>query len=233
MELNKLIKNLQNIRSCADNISNVAENALINIDNISKKNLQLTFDAILGEVNKLYSSARNITMANINTTGYYTDEEFKNHSSLNIDNDILTFTFPSLIPSKIDDNVKNKPQQYAWIANTFCYAINSLLEEQNIDFYKVPVVITFVNHYESSAHFRDNDNLEVKYIVSSLTRNLIYDDSPMHCSMHFTYLPDEREYSEVIICPKNDFGKIYENILMNQDESKLKTVKKRTRTSRL
>lgn len=121
----------------------------------------------------------------------------------------LHIILPELLPHRPQYDVTSGKMRYVydidkWRAGYY----NAFSEEFMYGKYKIfgeKVCMLFINHVERGNE-TDVDNLEYKIITDIITLFLLVDDSHRYLSHYMDMIEDERNYTEIIICPQSRIG---------------------------
>ena len=69
------------------------------------------------------------------------------------------------------------------------------------------MVICFINHYKNIKTAPDPDNIDTKVISDIISLFLLVDDSFPYRSQFIMAVEDDKDYTEIVICPQKDIIK--------------------------
>lgn len=120
--------------------------------------------------------------------------------------DTLIIELPELLPHRPSyDTVRKKMNYYydyaKWKAK-YEAAFRKEYEYGKFKIYDDKVCMIFLHHYDKTRNsFPDPDNLETKAIIDITALYIIRDDSYKFMSHYVDVVEDERDFSEIIVCP--------------------------------
>ncbi len=127
-----------------------------------------------------------------------------------MDDDILHFVFPELLPKRIKPNNNNYYAEYKRVSLYYERFFLDFFEELNEGksekfFYNEKVVIFFYHHFSSPHLVRDHDNFELKRVIDCIAYNCLPSDSAVYCAHYCDYVMDNTNFSEIFVLPEKKF----------------------------
>ncbi len=128
-----------------------------------------------------------------------------------LDDNILHFAFPELLPKRIKPNNSNYYAEYKRVSLYYERFFADFFDEMNDErgekfFYTEKVVIFFLHHFNSPHLVRDHDNFELKRIIDCIAYNCLPSDSAVYCAHFCDYVMDKSNFSEIYVLPENKFN---------------------------
>ena len=197
-------------------------------DNILKTDIWDNYDVLEDNIKDVIKESNEIFFRSIDIMRMIGEREYrksvlppiirKDESIAEVmDEDILHFSFPELLPKRIKPNNSKYYAEYKRISIYYERFFSDFFEELNgereeVFFYKEKVVIFFYHHFNSPHLVRDHDNFELKRIIDCIAFNCLPSDSAMYCSHYCDYVMDKENFSEIFVIPEKKFVGFLKNI---------------------
>lgn len=122
--------------------------------------------------------------------------------------DTLIIELPELLPHRPSfDTIRKKMNyyyDYAKWKTKYEAAFRKEYEYGKFRIYNDKVCMIFLHHYDKSRKtYPDPDNLETKAIIDIIALYIIRDDSYKFMSHYVDVMEDDRDFTEIIVCPLN------------------------------
>lgn len=122
---------------------------------------------------------------------------------------------PELLPHRMQYDAHTKKMKYfydydEWYAG-YMPAFQKEFENGKQKLYSEKVVMTYIHHV-SEETVKDVDNIETKDMTDIITLFLLFDDSNKYVSHYADMVEDNKDFTEIFICPLKDFASVIKEI---------------------
>lgn len=208
-QLKENLNNLKGKISDCDKIFDQTQKAIDERDNINlEKNIHLLRQKLSTAVARLEKIAGDFKFQ---TEAKDINEpvEKKNVKFRYYDNTMI-IELPELLPHRSVYDVVAKRMRYYYDADrwkmSYNQAFSNEFENGKFKIYNEKVTIIFFHHYDRSRRVvPDTDNLETKQIIDIIALYVLRDDSYEYMSHYVDVIEDDKEFTEIIVCPSNKF----------------------------
>lgn len=120
----------------------------------------------------------------------------------------MIINLPELLPHRPAYDAVRRQMRYYYDAdrwkNAYNEAFRKEFEHGKFKIFDQKVVMIFFHHFDRNRRVvPDTDNLETKPIIDIISLYVLRDDSHEYMSHYVDAIEDDRDYTEIIICPQN------------------------------
>lgn len=195
-----LSKNIKKMDRIKEDVKEDQEHLFDNISQLSR--------SISHNADRLAQVLTDFGIKRVEDEEYRTDGYRKIQIGFRYFEDTMIINLPELLPHRPVYDAARRKMRYYYDADQWKIAYNEAFRKEfehgKFKLFNEKVVMIFFHHFDQKrGAVPDTDNLETKPIIDIISLYVLRDDSHEYMCHFVDAIEDDRDYTEIIICPKN------------------------------